>query len=105
MLSYSIGPTLGNVESGLAARAFGVGGSIVAGGVACVVGTVALAGAAARVPAATTDATGIARKQAEEALVPVAGVTRGNPVSGPAADRVCFLLVAALAQSARATHS
>jgi MFS family permease len=43
MLSYSIGPTLGNVESGFAARAIGLGGSIVAGGVACVAGTLALA--------------------------------------------------------------
>jgi MFS family permease len=45
MLSYSIGPTLGNVESGFAARAFGLGGSIMLGGVACVVGTLALASA------------------------------------------------------------
>ena len=45
MLSYSIGPTLGNVESGVAARALGVGGSIVTGGIACVVGTIALAAA------------------------------------------------------------
>jgi len=68
MLSYSIGPTLGNAESGLAARAFGVGGSIVAGGVACVVATVALA---ATLPALRRyDSTeGIARKLEEDALV------------------------------------
>jgi MFS family permease len=45
MLSYSIGPTLGNLESGVAARLVGVGGSIVWGGVLCVAGTAALAAA------------------------------------------------------------
>jgi hypothetical protein len=45
MLSYSSGPTLGNLESGVVARFAGVGGSIVWGGVLCVVGTVALAAA------------------------------------------------------------
>ncbi|MCI0689893.1 MAG: MFS transporter, partial [Sporichthyaceae bacterium] len=45
MLSYSIGPTLGNLESGVAARFLGVGGSIISGGVLCVVGTFALAAA------------------------------------------------------------
>jgi MFS family permease len=45
MLSYSTGPTLGNLESGVAARFVGIGGSIVWGGVACVAGTVALAAA------------------------------------------------------------
>jgi MFS family permease len=45
MLSYSVGPTLGNVESGVAARVVGVGGSIVWGGVLCVAGTAALAAA------------------------------------------------------------
>jgi hypothetical protein len=70
MLSYSTGPTLGNVESGLAARAFGVGGSIVTGGIACVVGTIGLA---LLLPAFRRydGRDGIARKQAEEALVPV----------------------------------
>ncbi len=70
MLSYSIGPTLGNAESGLAARGFGVGGSIVAGGVACVAGVIVCAGA---LPAFRNyrGADGIARKAAEEALVPV----------------------------------
>jgi MFS family permease len=70
MLSYSIGPTLGNAESGLAARAFGVGGSIVTGGVACVIGVVACA---ALLPAFRRydGNDGIARKLAEEALVTV----------------------------------
>jgi MFS family permease len=66
MLSWSIGPTLGNVESGLAARALGVGGSIISGGVACVIGTVALAAA---LPAFRRydGPTGVARREAEEA--------------------------------------
>lgn len=68
MLSYSIGPALGNTESGLAARAFGVGGSIVSGGVACLVGTIALA---SMLPAFRryNGRDGIARKQAEDRLV------------------------------------
>jgi hypothetical protein len=43
MISYSSGPTLGNLESGLATRFVGLGGSILWGGVACVVGTATLA--------------------------------------------------------------
>jgi hypothetical protein len=68
MLSYSIGPALGNTESGLAARTIGVGGSIVSGGIACVVGTLALA---SMLPAFRHyDArAGMARKQAEDELV------------------------------------
>jgi hypothetical protein len=68
MLSYSIGPTLGNAESGLAARALGVGGSVVTGGIACVVGVVALA---AMLPAFRhyDGPTGIARKRAEDELI------------------------------------
>ena len=45
MLSYTTGPTLGNLESGVAARFVGVSGSIISGGVLCVVGTIALAAA------------------------------------------------------------
>jgi MFS family permease len=68
MLSYSGGPTLGNVESGLAARAFGVSGSIVTGGIACVIGTIALA---ALLPEFRRydGRDGVARKQAQDALV------------------------------------
>lgn len=76
MLSYSIGPSLGNTESGLATRAFGIGGSIVSGGIACVVGTVALA---ACLPAFRhyDGREGLARKEALDALP-------GNPVrTGP----------------------
>ncbi len=44
MLSYSTGPLLGQLRSGLMARTpLGVQGSIVSGGILCVVGTVALA--------------------------------------------------------------
>jgi MFS family permease len=45
MLSYTTGPLLGHVRAGLAARWMGIGGSIVSGGVLCVLGTVALAAA------------------------------------------------------------
>jgi len=45
MLSYTSGPTLGNVEAGFAAALIGLRGSIVAGGVLCVAGSVALAAA------------------------------------------------------------
>jgi MFS family permease len=43
MISWSSGPTLGNVEAGAVAALAGVRASVVAGGVACVAGTVALA--------------------------------------------------------------
>jgi MFS family permease len=42
MISYSAGPTLGNLESGLATRLVGLGGSILWGGVLGVAGTLAL---------------------------------------------------------------
>ena len=45
MLSYTIGPTLGNARAGVTARFTGIGGSIVWGGALCLVGTVALAAA------------------------------------------------------------
>lgn len=65
MLSYSSGPLLGNLRAGLAARWLGVGGSIVSGGLLCVVGTLALAAA---LPAFLRydGRQGLARKQAEE---------------------------------------
>jgi hypothetical protein len=43
MLSYSIGPLLGNVEAGGVAAATSVRVSVVSGGALCVVGTVLLA--------------------------------------------------------------
>jgi MFS family permease len=45
MISYTAGPTLGNVEAGFAAALIGLRGSIVLGGVICVCGTAGLAGA------------------------------------------------------------
>jgi len=48
MLSYSSGPTLGNVEAGLVESLAGLRASIVSGGVLCVVGTIALAAALPR---------------------------------------------------------
>src|SRR4051794_12368271 len=48
MISYTSGPTLGNVEAGFAATLVGVRGSIVLGGVLCVAGSVALAAAIPR---------------------------------------------------------
>jgi MFS family permease len=42
MISWSSGPTLGNAEAGAVAALAGVRASIIAGGVACVAGTVAL---------------------------------------------------------------
>jgi len=43
LVSYSSGPTLGNVESGLVAAAFGMRTSILSGGVLCVAGAALLA--------------------------------------------------------------
>jgi MFS family permease len=48
MLSYSSGPTLGNVEAGLVESLAGLRASIVSGGVLCVVGTIVLAAALPR---------------------------------------------------------
>ncbi|MGD0944618.1 MAG: MFS transporter [Acidimicrobiales bacterium] len=48
MLSYSSGPTLGNVEAGLVEALAGLRASIVSGGVLCVVGTAALVAALPR---------------------------------------------------------
>ena len=65
MVSYTTGPLLGNAESGIAARLFGVRASVVSGGVLCVGGD-----GAARAPAPRLiryDAReGLARKRAEE---------------------------------------
>jgi MFS family permease len=45
MLSYTSGPTLGNVEAGFAAALIGLRGSIVLGGALCIAGSVAFAAA------------------------------------------------------------
>lgn len=65
MISWSTGPLLGQLRSGVAARFMGIGGSIVSGGILCVVGTVALAAA---LPAFLRydGRDGIARKKAED---------------------------------------
>ncbi|HEU4420936.1 MAG TPA: MFS transporter [Pilimelia sp.] len=65
MLSYSTGPLLGHARSGLMARWLGVNGSIVSGGVLCVVGTIALAAA---LPSFVRydGRHGLARKRAED---------------------------------------
>jgi MFS family permease len=65
MLSYSTGPLLGHVRAGLSARVMGITGSVVSGGVLCVVGTVALAAA---LPGFMRydGRDGMARKRAEE---------------------------------------
>ncbi|SCL37441.1 Predicted arabinose efflux permease, MFS family [Micromonospora pallida] len=66
LLSYSTGPLLGQLRSGLAARWMGVNGSIISGGILCVVGTAALA---ALLPTFVRydGRDGLARKQAEDA--------------------------------------
>ncbi|HEX6870685.1 MAG TPA: MFS transporter, partial [Micromonosporaceae bacterium] len=65
MLSYTIGPTLGNTRSGVMARWAGTSGSIIWGGVLCVIGTAALA---ATLPAFLRydGRHGLARKIAED---------------------------------------
>lgn len=40
LVSYTSGPYLGNAEAGFAARLLGLGPSVVAGGVLCVLGSV-----------------------------------------------------------------
>ena len=66
MLSYSTGPLLGQLRSGLMARSrLGVTGSIWVGGVLCIVGTAALAAALPRFLSYNGE-NGIARKKAED---------------------------------------
>jgi len=81
MLSYSIGPTLGNLESGVAARFVGVGGSIIWGGVLCVVGTAALAAA---LPAFVRydGRDGLARKIAEDEVWAASAGRAGDAADG-----------------------
>jgi MFS family permease len=66
MLSYSSGPSLGNLRAGLAARPLGVSGSIVSGGLLCAAGTVALAVALPRFRR-YDGRDGLAHKQAADA--------------------------------------
>lgn len=79
MLSYSTGPLLGNLESGVAARLLGLTGSIVSGGLLCVVGTAVCAIA---LPAFRRydGRDGLAHRQAEEAAW--AAAAESSPDSG-----------------------
>jgi hypothetical protein len=74
MLSYSTGPLLGNVRAGLAARWLGVGGSVISGGVLCVLGTVALAAALPRF-VRYDGRDGVARKRVEDEARAAAAAT------------------------------
>jgi hypothetical protein len=65
MISYTTGPLLGNAESGLVARLFGVRASLVSGGLLCVAGTAVLALALPQLVRYDARA-GLARKRAEE---------------------------------------
>jgi MFS family permease len=65
MLSYSTGPLLGNLESGLAARLLGLTGSVVSGGILCVAGT-ALCAVALPAFRRYDGRDGLAHKKAEE---------------------------------------
>ncbi|HWG97849.1 MAG TPA: MFS transporter [Pilimelia sp.] len=66
MISYMTGPLLGHARAGLAANWLGLTGSVVSGGVLCVLGTAVLAAA---LPAMRRydGREGLARKQAEDA--------------------------------------
>ncbi|HEX8627697.1 MAG TPA: MFS transporter [Catenuloplanes sp.] len=77
MLSYTTGPLLGNVRSGLVAR-WSVTGSIVSGGVLCVVGTLALAAA---LPSFLRydGRDGLARKKAEDDAWAARAAGRSGP--------------------------
>jgi MFS family permease len=65
MISYTTGPLLGNAESGLIARLFGVRASIVSGGLLCVAGTALLSLLLPQLIRYDARA-GLARKRAEE---------------------------------------
>jgi MFS family permease len=79
MLSYTTGPLLGQLRSGLAAR-WSITGSIVSGGILCVVGTVALAAA---LPAFLRydGREGVTRKRAEDDAWAAKAATAAAPPS------------------------
>jgi MFS family permease len=80
MLSYSTGPLLGQLRSGVMARTrLGVGGSIWVGGVLCIAGTAVLA-AALPTFLRYDGADGIARKQAEDQAWAAAAADRATAV-------------------------
>jgi MFS family permease len=78
MLSYTIGPTLGNARAGAAARFVGVSGSIVWGGLICIAGTAVLA---AILPAFLRydGREGLAQKIAEDEAWASRAAARHNP--------------------------
>jgi Arabinose efflux permease len=82
MVSYTSGPLLGQLRSGVAARFLGVGGSIVSGGVLCVVGTLALAAA---LPALVRydGREGLARKQVADEEWAARAAATADPVPRP----------------------
>jgi MFS family permease len=84
MVSYSTGPLLGNLRAGLTARWLGIGGSIVSGGLLCVVGTAALAVALPRFMR-YDGRDGLSRKKEEDAawLARAAARESGAVVLGP----------------------
>jgi MFS family permease len=84
MVSYSTGPLLGNLRAGLTARWLGVGGSIVSGGLLCVVGTAALAVVLPRF-VRYDGRDGLSRKKEEDAawLARAAARESGAVVLGP----------------------
>ena len=85
LLSYASGPTLGNLEAGVATRVFGLGGSVVFGGVMTVVGTAAL-GLWLRPFLRYDGRDGIKRKKAEdEAHAAKAGAGAEGDAAGTAA--------------------
>jgi MFS family permease len=79
MLSYTTGPLLGQLRSGVMARTrLGVGGSIWVGGALCIAGTVALAAALPRF-VRYNGRDGIARKKAEDEAWLAAAAARVEP--------------------------
>jgi MFS family permease len=81
MLSFTTGPLLGNLEAGLAARLIGVTGSVVSGGVLCVLGTLVL-GAVLPAFARYDGRDGLAHKQAEDRSWAAAAAERAGAVGG-----------------------
>lgn len=72
LLSYSSGPTLGNVESGLVESLAGLRASIMSGGIACVAGTVLVATA---IPAFWNYRATGGRRLRDEAVLPATRAT------------------------------
>jgi MFS family permease len=84
MLSWSSGPTLGNVEAGAAASLVGLRASIVAGGVLCVLGTVAIAVA---LPALWRYDQAAGRRLREDAATPPRADTPAMPAGSSGSTR------------------